>query len=585
MKKQRLKTRWASQINPEHVWQEYPRPTMIRNSYINLNGFWDYTIQKQDHFPTKYDGKILVPFSPEAVLSGVERQLKPKEFLWYHKTLSAVPLKEKERLLLHFGAVDQSCIVYLNQTEVGRHSGGYLPFSFDLTSALTKKSGSSYELFVMVTDQSDTSYHSRGKQKLKNKGMFYTAQSGIWQTVWMEIVPDNFIRYVKFTPNYDRKEVTVMVSTERSCPVHLNIKLESGTSSFSLSSNQSYAVKVEEFHPWSPKTPYLYQVELSTTTDQVSSYFAMRKYDVQTDSNGIRRLFLNNRPYIQTGILDQGYWPDGLYTPPCEEAMIFDIMAMKKLGFNLIRKHLKIESERWYYTCDRLGMLVWQDMVNGGTTYHPLFVTYLATIFNYSGIRILDRPHALLSRKHKEGRKEWIQEMVATVRALYSHPCIVCWVPFNEGWGQFQALTAVELLRSLDKNRLIDHASGWFDQGGGDIKSIHNYFFSLILKTERRALALTEFGGYSYLVTGHSYSSKKYGYRNFQNKKALSDGYDKLLRELVLPAFENGLSASVYTQLSDIEEEVNGIFTYDREILKLDGEMLRKWNQRIQEIL
>jgi len=584
MKKQTLKTRWTGQINEKNVWKEYPRPTLVRESYINLNGYWDYAFRKQAKIPSEYDGKILVPFSPEAKLSGVERQLKPKEYLWYHRKLPAVRLKEKEHLLLHFGAVDQSCTIYLNKKEICCHKGGYLPFFVDITEAFSKEvSLSEPELWVMVTDKSDTSYHNRGKQKLKNGGMFYTAQSGIWQTVWMEIVPDNFIQYVKFTPDYDKKEVTVKVATKSACPVFLTLTLKSGIMTYTITSNQSYVIPVSEFHPWSPEHPFLYQVELTTSTDKVSSYFALRKCDIQTDGNGIRRLFLNNRPYIQTGVLDQGYWPDGLYTPPCEEAMIFDIMAIKKLGFNMIRKHLKIESERWYYACDRLGVLVWQDMVNGGTSYKHWFVTYLATLFNYSGIQVFDRPHSLFSRQHKAGRKEWFKEMVLTVRVLYHHPCIVCWVPFNEGWGQFRALQAVEFLRSLDRKRLIDHASGWFDQGGGDIKSIHYYFFSLILKPERRALALTEFGGYTWHVAGHSYSSKVFGYHAFKNRKSLTNGYERLMQEFILPAFKNGLSASVYTQLSDVEEEVNGIFTYDREVLKIDADIIREWNRKIRD--
>lgn len=583
MKKQILETRWTKQINETNVWQEYPRPTMVRSSYMNLNGYWDYAIKKNSCFPSSYHGKILVPFSPESKLSGVERQLKPKEFLWYHRILPAVKCPKNARLYLHFGAVDQACTVYLNQQEVGYHQGGYLPFSIDITDAFQSfHSTTNCELFVRVTDPSDTSYHSRGKQKLHNSGMFYTAQSGIWQTVWMEIVPDNFIRYVKFTPNYDKKEVTVKISTERNCSAFLQLETKEHT--YSITSNQSFTIPLKNFHAWSPEDPYLYQVKITTQTDCIKSYFAVRKCDIQTDKNGIRRIFLNNKPYLQIGLLDQGYWPDGLYTPPCEEAMIFDILSIKKLGFNMIRKHLKIESERWYYTCDRLGILVWQDMVNGGSHYHHWFVTYLATFFNYSGKKISDQPHALLSRQHKEGRKEWAKEVVSTIRTLYHHPCIVCWVPFNEGWGQFRALFAAEFIHNLDKGRLIDHASGWFDQGGGDIKSIHYYFFSLILKPERRALALTEFGGYAWYVKGHSYSLKIFGYRAFQNKDSLTKGYAKLMEELIFPAFQNGLSASVYTQLSDVEEEMNGIFTYDRKLLKLDKNTILKWNQKIKNL-
>ena len=632
----KLTTPWTASVTAENVWKEYPRPAMVRDGWINLNGLWDYAFTSGPDAPESFDGKILVPFSPESSLSGVNRHLQPQEYLWYRRSVTVRRPEEGRRLLLHFGAVDQRCVIYIDRKKAGSHSGGYLPFCLDITPFLpgtgadrTDAPSVTFELLVRVQDLSDTSWQSRGKQKLKRGGMFYTAQSGIWQTVWMEEVPSVHISSVLAVPDFDSASCRLLVQvtasqeesgqskrTDTAAAKHAvtarirpeteadRLQRDDPASIFrhgrkpepdpsaedidillSFSAGEETSVSLPGFHPWTPEDPFLYHLTVQTKQDRVECYFAMRKCEVQTDGKGLRRIFLNNRPYFQSGVLDQGYWPDGLYTAPCDEALVFDIVSMKKLGFNMLRKHVKLEPQRWYYHCDRLGMLVWQDMVCGGASYQHWFVTYLATLMNAFSLTIpdgkLSRP--LLSRRNQEGRLDFLREMDETVRTLQVHPCIVCWVPFNEGWGQFDAADVSRRLARLDPGRLIDHASGWFDQGAGDIASIHYYFFSLHVRPEPvRALALTEFGGYSWQIPEHSFSRDLYGYGKYQDKKSLTAGYEKLLADTVLPAVQKGVSASIYTQLSDIEDEVNGLLTYDRKVEKLDGDTVRRLNEALR---
>lgn len=579
-----LKTEYSGRITAQTALSDYPRPSLVRFSYLNLNGMWQYAITHNSAIPQHFDGHILVPFSPECSLSGVMRQLKPGQFLWYMRTLSVAKPQPGKRFLLHFGAVDQEAVVYINRIQAGSHQGGYLPFTLDITDLL--QSGDN-ELIVRVTDQSDTSWHSRGKQSLKPGGMFYTAQSGIWQTVWAEVVPANYIQGIFYFADYDNSCLHMKTVTRTPAGMTCTITgADSGPITYSGMTNEEILIALPDFHPWSPEDPFLYEVTLQTGADKISSYFAMRKCDIQTGPDGLPRFFLNNRPYFQAGVLDQGYWPEGLYTAPSDEALIDDISRMKALGFNMLRKHAKIEPERFYYHCDRLGMLVWQDMVNGGSRYKHWFVTYLATLMNWNHISFGDGPghRRLLSRADEKGRWEFMEELEETVAFLYNHPCIVVWVPFNEGWGQFDALEAADRLRKLDPSRLVDHASGWFDQGGGDIVSLHYYFFTLKFTPEsRRALALTEFGGYSCSLPEHSACKKVYGYQKYNSTGALTAGYQKLMEETILPAVKKGIGATIYTQLSDIEEETNGIYTYDRAVCKLDPDTVRRWNKKLRE--
>ena len=595
-----LYTRWGKDVDPENVLKEYPRPLMVRENYMNLNGYWDYAFTEKYLKPKHYEGQILVPFSPECALSGVERQLKPGEFLWYHRSFDLMDWeqeKEKCRLLLHFGAVDQECVVLVNEKRAAAHMGGYLPFEADITDCV--KAGIN-DLTVVVRDFSDTSYHARGKQRLKRGGMFYTAQSGIWQTVWMEKVPKKYIQSVNAVPDPDSGKVRITVETEGEMPVEVRVHApqicsepmkmpgkiefleeedfieeeevaeENWGYGFGYS-NDTIIITVPEPALWTCEEPWLYYFTVRMGGDVVESYFAMRKFSVEKDEEGIPRICLNGKPRFQNGVLDQGYWPEGLYTAPSDEAMIFDIEEMKKTGFNMVRKHIKIEPQRWYYHCDRLGMIVWQDMVNGGGAYKYWLVTYAATVMSsWLDFHIKDTHSGLLARKDEEGRKEFEEEVKETIRVLQGHPSIAAWVIFNEGWGQFDTEKLTGAVREADPTRLIDQASGWFDQGGGDMKSVHNYFFKLKVKKEQeRAAVLSEFGGHTLFLPEHSACEKLYGYGAHKDREEANRAYREM-EEKVQALIREGLCASVYTQWSDIEEEVNGIFTYDREIRKID---------------
>lgn len=595
-----LYTRWGKNLDRDHVLEEYPRPLLMREDYQILNGWWDYAFTIDYKQPQQYEGRILVPFSPETALSGVGRQLKPDEYLWYRRNFN-LPGWEREkgqnRILLHFGAVDQSCEVRINGHKVKRHTGGYLPFEVDISRYAQE---SANELIVAVKDLSDTSYHSKGKQKLNAGGMFYTAQSGIWQTIWLEKVPETYIKEIKTVPDIEKKIIRIKVSSSystdkknvdklsRNLPIEIKIRkpglypdpvvkpsqistedmLETAVQAVS---GKWIEIPIESISLWNCETPYLYYFEVKLGDDRAISYFAMRKFSLETKVHEeFPRICLNDEVQFQNGVLDQGYWPESLYTPPSDAAMIFDIREMKKTGFNMVRKHLKIEPQRWYYHCDRLGIVVWQDMVNGGSYYKHWFVTYGATLLSWLRIPMRDVYPRLLSREAKAGRLEFIREMKETIRLLGNHPSIAAWVIFNEGWGQFQTEDMTRIVRRLDPNRLIDQASGWFDQGGGDFSSLHNYFFKLFIRPEReRASVLSEFGGYSYREPGHCAKEKLYGYGICKNKKDLEKRFlerGQGVRNLI----PQGLSASIYTQWTDVEEEVNGVFTYDREVRKIE---------------
>lgn len=588
-----LYTRWGKEIDCNHVLQEYPRPLLQRESYVNLNGYWEYAITKKFKRPEQYDGKILVPFSPESALSGVKRQLMPDEYLWYHRTPSVDydKLRIGYRLILHFGAVDQACRVYVNGKEAARHTGGYLPFSADITEYIENTEA---ELLIAVRDVSDTSYHARGKQKLKRGGMFYTAQSGIWQSVWMEYVPSDYITEIIAEPDLRQKKVKIVVCSDSDMPVTIQIRKpalyqnlpseepeETDTGSADAgkadiiaqadgASNQEIEIPLPHIRAWTCEEPYLYYFTVIMGEDKAESYFALRTFAIEPDKDGIPRICLNGKVQFQNGVLDQGYWPDGLYTAPSDDALIFDILEMKKMGFNMLRKHIKIEPERWYYHCDRLGMVVWQDMVNGGTSYKHWFVTYTATLFSRKRLPIKDNCLPLLSRTHKAGRQEFVREMKETIRLLKGHPSIAVWVIFNEGWGQFSAKEMTEIVKKCDNSRLIDQASGWFDQNGGSMQSIHHYFFGFKFSPEKeRATVLSEFGGYSLRIPEHSAYKRLYGYGIHKTMESLNAAYRKRMQQIE-KQIPDGLCACVYTQLSDVEEEVNGIFTYDREIKKIE---------------
>ena len=600
-----LYSRWGKELHKEAVWQEYPRPNLVRDSYFNLNGEWDCCINSAAEVqPDEYKRKILVPFSPETALSGVEEILKPGMFLHYRKCFRLPEGFIKSRVLLHFGAVDQECEVFLNGTSLGQHKGGYLPFSFDVTDVLQEDN----VLTLCVTDETEHSPHARGKQKVSKKGilssLFYTPQSGIWQTVWMESVEEEYIEWVKITPLYDESAVRLRLKTAGAdtCAIENDSVIDgkSGGSRIAhimimekdkiiaqaqAEPGKDCVVSLDGFHSWSPEDPFLYDVRILLGKDEVTSYFGMRKVSVGTDARGILRFFLNNKPYFFNGLLDQGYWPESLMTPPCDEALVYDIKKQKEMGYNTIRKHVKVELERFYYHCDRIGMIVWQDMPNGGGVYNMAFVAGIANFSDSIAREMSDSNYRRFKREDREGRRQYCRDLTGMVKHLYNHPCVAAWVPFNEGWGQFDAGWVTERLRRLDQSRLINQACGWFDQKGGDMYSIHNYKRGLtVSQQDGRVVALTEYGGYACPVKGHTASRKKFGYKHYSSGEALTAGYKRLIEEEVFTNVERGLSAAIYTQVSDIETEINGMMTYDREIDKMDLNTVRQLNQELYQI-
>ncbi len=572
---QQLTTPWGENLTDKPL-QEYPRPQFVRKSYVNLNGHWEYAITQNEYFPIHYDGKILVPFSPESPLSGVNRQLNPGEYLFYKRTLTLTKAFVKDVVLLHFGAVDCICDVFVNGKNVCHHVGGYNSFAADITPAL--KDGENI-LIVRVQDFTDTSYHTNGKQSTHRKGMWYTPQSGIWQTVWMESVPKQYIESVKIIPDYDNAQVVVLpvCSTDESVTC---VVLDGETEVAKADGKGKIVVQMPaDFKSWSPNEPFLYNLKLITRRDEVMCYFGMRKFGYERFGKYLR-LMLNNQPIFHNGLLDQGYWSDGLYTAPSDEALIFDIQRMKDLGFNMLRKHIKVEPMRWYYHCDRLGMLVWQDMPSGGTKQHK----WMTLIVPNVGIdKIKDNNYKLFSRQAQESRDRYWAEYEEMLNQLYNCVSIAMWVPFNEAWGQFDANKVAEWTKQFDPTRTVDHASGWHDQGGGDIKSMHVYFKPVRLKKDKnRVVCLTEFGGYVYKDMEHSFNpDHTYSYKTFKTQKDFNDGLKKLYERDVLRLISKGLSATVYTQVSDVEDEVNGIYTYDRKVLKVDAQMMKIINNQI----
>ena len=592
-----LSTVWGERLDKNSVLSEYPRPQLKRESFLCLNGLWDYAFTTTKTLPEAFDGRILVPFSPECSLSGVNRQLLPSEFLWYRTFLPDLELTSGKRAILHFGAADYHAGVYINRRPVTSHKGGYLPFSADITDFLTNGQN---ELLIKVKDPSDEGGQPRGKQTLHRGGIFYTAQSGIWQTVWLEFVPQIYFEKLWFETDYDAREVTAHLTVcgkdSHKAPVSsmpqnqakeelpclslsvicngseiLQKSLSLSVSAFGQKEEMlSFTIPEEHFHPWSPEDPFLYQVRLSLGSDEVQSYFALRHYSIEKQADGIPLFCLNHKPCFLMGVLDQGYWPDGLYTSPSDEALIYDITAMKALGFNMMRKHIKVESARWYYHCDRLGMIVCQDMVNGGSKYRMPVISYLPTLFPKLSLK--DSHYALFSRKDGATRKQWERECAETIEHLKFFPSIAVWVPFNEGWGQFDAARITDIIRKKDPSRLIDSASGWYDQNCGDFISVHNYFRPLSVsagKWKDRAFFLSEYGGFSCHIRNHSSVERVFGYKRFDSLAEFSAAYRELIEKSLLPLKEQGLCGAVYTQVSDVEEEVNGLLTYDRKINKL----------------
>lgn len=582
-----LMTRWAGQIDPLDVLPEYPRPQMVREEWINLNGLWDYSVKSiNEKEISEYDGKILVPFPIESALSGVKKSLKPDEKLWYRRTFKIPGIWFGQKLLLHFGAVDWKAEIWVNRKKAGEHTGGYYPFTFEVSEYIEDGEN---EVVVAVWDPTDTYGQERGKQKLKPGGIFYTPISGIWQTVWLEPVPNEYISSIKLTPDIDTQELSVSIeaggdSKGLEFEAVIYDKADEMTSGRGLVTD-TIKLKILDPKLWSPESPFLYDIKIrlvkgGKVIDEIKSYFGMRKFSLEKDRDGLKRLFLNNEPLFQNGVLDQGYWPDGLYTAPTDEALEFDVKMAKQFGFNMIRKHIKVEPARWYYHCDRLGIIVWQDMISGGGGMNILHHLILPNAAR--GLNIKDKRYKALGRSEKANRDNYKKELKEMIDALYNVPSIGMWVPFNEAWGQFDAAEIAEWVKKYDPTRYIDHASGWYDQETGDIKSVHIYFRKLGMpkKINERTVVISEYGGYSLLEKGHVWcEGKEFGYKRFKTRDGLQAAYAELINNQLKPLVKKGVSAAVYTQLTDVETEINGLITYDREIVKMDMGILNDLNR------
>jgi len=571
----KIKTLWAEKIDVKNVLPEYPRPILERSDWQNLNGLWDYSILKAGAAePTSFSGQILVPFPVESSLSGVMKPVGSENEVWYKRTFE-IPAKWKgKNVLLHFGAVDWKADVWVNDVKIGSHTGGYTPFSFDLTPFLNKSG--IQKLVVRVWDGTDAGFQPRGKQVSKPNGIWYTPVTGIWQTVWLEPVNAKHIENLRTVSDIDKGKVTVSVAASGiSYGDLVEVKVFDGTkeiTSARAAASEKLEITVPEAKLWSPESPFLYTLKVSLTsngvvTDEVNSYLAMRKVSTKRDTNGIVRLELNNKPYFQFGPLDQGWWPDGLYTAPTDEALKYDLQKTKDLGFNMIRKHVKVEPARWYTHCDQLGILVWQDMPSGDRS--PQWQNH-----NYFNGNEFIRG----AESEANYRKEWKE----IIDYLYSNPCVVTWVPFNEAWGQFKTPEITEWTKAYDPSRLVNPASGGNFYPVGDMLDLHNYPGpDMYLFDGQRATVLGEYGGIGLALNGHLWNTdKNWGYVQFKNSKEVTDEYVKY-GEALLKFIKSGFSAGVYTQTTDVEGEINGLMTYDRKVIKVEESRVREINQKI----
>lgn len=581
-----LQTQWYDDVTTETPWNEYPRPQMVRKDWKCLNGLWDYAIRpKKVTKIERFDGKILVPYPIESALSRVKKPLSPTQHLWYRKTFSVPEDWVGHKVLLHFGGVDWKTIVVVNGVEVGTHIGGYNPFSFDITTALDLKNEN--EIIVKVYDPTDKERIPAGKQKRKPLVVFYTPNSGIWQTVWIEAVPQIYINKLKLTPNIDSSEINVNIKTNigeqvQKFSTRVKILGEGVTVAEKEDSVKSpLNIKIPQPQLWSPENPYLYDLEIELlnqgqTLDKVKSYFGMRKFSLEKDENGKYRFYLNNKPYFMMGTLDQGYWPDGIYTAPTDEALRWDIEMTKKFGFNMIRKHIKVEPLRWYYHCDKLGMIVWQDMPSPSFSPKYFLLKWSARILKF---KVEDsKKYRRVGLKDPRYRKYLEKELKEMIDTHYNVPSIAIWVPFNEMWGQFDAKRIGDWTIKYDPTRLVDHTSGFFDQGGSHFISKHNYAdtFKMPENSGNRGVVLSETGGYTMKIPEHSWNpKKKFGYKTFNSKEQLHSAFENMVDNVLTPAITDGLSGVVYTQTTDVEIEYNGLITYDRKILKMDPEIIK----------
>ena len=559
-----LKTAFIENMDRVTPWNEYPRPSMVRDSFLCLNGHWDFALTDGEE-PENYPEKILVPFPPESMLSEIGRSTEYRT-LFYRRFFSLPEgfAGEGQRVILHFGAVDQIADVYLNGKEIAHHEGGYLPFSIDITELL----GDTNELIVKATDTLDLKY-PYGKQTKKRGGMWYTPVSGIWQTVWAEAVPDSYIRKIKITTDDVSAKIEVLAEGEKT------LALESGET-YTFTENE-ITITPENPQKWSPESPFVYNFSIKCGDDEIKSYFALRKIEAKV-INGVPRLCLNGEPYVFTGLLDQGYFPDGIFLPATSEGYKYDILRCKEMGFNMLRKHIKVEPEVFYHLCDKLGMVVFQDMVNN-SNYSFFFDTALPTV----GMKRF--PDKILHR-NPEHRRIFREHMLGTLEHLHNFPSILYYTIFNEGWGQFSADENYELAKSTDPTRIYDSTSGWFWRSKSDVDSRHVYFKKVKLgRVTERPIAISEFGGYSYRVEGHLFGEQNYGYTSLDDRQAFEDKFVALYENEILPIIDSGVSALVYTQVSDVEDETNGLMTYDRQVTKLNVERTRALMERVKSAI
>jgi len=574
-----LITRWTKNISPDNVHQEYPRPQMVRKDWLNLNGLWEYAIRPNDGVkPEIFDGQILVPFPVESALSGLKSAVNEKQHLWYRRTFDIPDNWAQQRILLHFGAVDWETVVWVNGKKVGKHQGGYDPFTFDITDALNKTARQ--EIVMYVWDPTKRGLQPRGKQVKKPEGIWYTAVTGIWQTVWLEPVPTASVKTLQIAPDIDAGVLKLTVSgrgvnmkSHMAEKFHIRaVALDNGKEVSATNGHIGSTLKLKLNNPklWSPDNPFLYDLRVTLMQegrdiDTVTSYFGMRKVSLGKDKKGITRIFLNNRPMFMFGPLDQGFWPDGLYTAPTDQALRYDIEMTKKLGFNMARKHVKVEPQRWYYWCDKMGLMVYQDMPSGDGFVHK------------------GEPDL---KRSEWSAKQFELELKRLIDNFANHPSIVMWIAFNEGWGQYDTPRIVNWIKQYDPARLVNNASGWADRGVGDVHAIHSYPGPAAPSNEpNRAAVLGEFGGLALPVKGHLWDdSKSWGYRSYKTREELTAAYLDLVEKLC-PLIDRGLSAAVYTQTSDVEIEVNGLMTYDRAMLKMDHDKIAAANRRLYLLL
>jgi len=571
----RIMTEWGEALDPQNVLQEYPRPQMVRDEWMNLNGLWSYAVTASDAVPERMDGSILVPFAIESALSGVGKAVTENDALWYEREFTVPESWTGKRVMLNFGAVDWKAEVYVDGQLAGEHTGGYAPFSFDVTELLGK--GRRHELKVKVTDRTDKWFQPRGKQVSEPGGIWYTAVTGIWQTVWMEPVAEAHVDSYLAVADIDAGVMKVVVDADVAEGDVCEVVLLEGDVPVAKAEGREVVLAVPEMKLWSPSYPYLYGLQINIVRggeviDCVDGYAAMREISYKRGEDGHNRMYLNNEPLFQYGPLDQGWWPDGLYTAPSDEALAFDIEKTKEMGFNMIRKHVKVEPARWYWHCDRLGMLVWQDMPSIADNSTNIWANR-----TYEGGT--DTPVT------DEGKANYYKEWSEIIDAFKVFPCIVTWVPFNEAWGQFDTEEVVKFTRSQDPTRLINYASGGnFVKCSGDILDLHNYPDpQMYLYDKEYVNVLGEYGGIGWPVEGHLWQpDRNWGYVQFRSAGEVLDTYEEYALKLI-DLVDDGFAGAIYTQTTDVEIEVNGLMTYDRKVIKLDMERLSAINRKVIE--